>query len=111
MFHLNHDLPGVFIDSYAVYYPGDQTQQEHFNQYTQELWKFAEEKQAFSFFTIEDILEKYHACQDENDCLEGVINAKLADIEKKYNEEITEFECPADKTNNLGGNFVTLRPI
>ena len=53
MFHLNHSLPGIFIDSYAAYYPDDQVQQEYFSLYTQQLWKFAEEKEAFSFFTIE----------------------------------------------------------
>ena len=53
MFHLNHSLPGIFIDSYAAYYPDDQIQQEYFSIYTQQLWKFAEEKDAFSFFTIE----------------------------------------------------------
>ena len=53
MFHLNHSLPGVFIDSWAVYYPDDQVQQDYFSMYTQQLWKFAEEKEAFSFFTIE----------------------------------------------------------
>ena len=53
MFHLNHSLPGVFIDSFAVFYPDDQIQQEYFTQYTQELWTFAREKEAFSFYTIE----------------------------------------------------------
>ena len=53
MFHLNYSLPGVFIDSYAVFYPDDQVQQDYFTKYTHELWTFAEEKEAFSFFTIE----------------------------------------------------------
>ena len=53
MFHLNHTLPGVFIDSYSVYYPNDQIQQDHFIKYSQELWNFAKAKEAFSFFTIE----------------------------------------------------------
>jgi len=108
MFHLEHDLPGVFIDSYSVYYPDDQTQQEHFQQYTQELWKFAEEKEAFSFFTIEDILDKYHECQEENDCLDGVIDGKLSRLEQMYEEEITKFSCPQDGTNKLGDSVCNM---
>ena len=63
MFHLDHDLPGVFIDSFSVYYPDDPVQQDHFTNFTNQLWSFAEIKEAFSFTTIEDILEEYHVCQ------------------------------------------------
>ena len=53
------------------------------------LWKFAEDTTSFDFKTIEDILEENQICQKENDCLNGVIQGKLAEIEDLLNTTIT----------------------
>jgi len=53
------------------------------------LWKFAEEKASFDFKTIEDILEENQVLQKENDCLNGVIQGKLAEMEVLFNTALT----------------------
>ena len=85
-FHLKHNLSGVFVDSYAVYYPEDEGQQSNFSFYTDLLWQFAESTISFDFKTIEDILEENQVCQRENDCLNGIIEGKLMDLEKVRNK-------------------------
>ncbi len=53
------------------------------------LWEFAEEKASFDFKTIEDILEENQAFQKENDCLNGIIQGKLAEMEALLNTTLT----------------------
>ena len=40
--------------------------------------------------------------QEENDCLNGVIDGKLSSIEQKYQRDITDFQCPSNENNQLG---------
>ncbi len=65
------------------------TFQSNFTHYAKKLWKFAEEKASFDFKTIEDILEENQICQKENDCLNGVIQGKLAEMEALFNTTLT----------------------
>ena len=87
-FHLKHNLTGVFIDSFAVFYPEDEGQQSNFTFYTDLLWQFAQNKPSFDFKTIEDILEENQVCQKENDCLNGIIQSRLAELENLFNATI-----------------------
>ena len=63
------------------------------------LWQFAEEKASFDFKTIEDILEENQICQRENDCLNGVIQGKLAEMEHLFNTTLSDvLQVPILKT-------------
>ena len=79
--HLNKTLPGVFIDSYAPLYPDDASQQKYYQKYTQDLWDMAVAMPLLEFLSIEDILEELSECQAVNDCLNGVLEGRLAQVQ------------------------------
>jgi len=79
--HLDHDLSGVFIDSYAKFYPNNEYRQAQFMKYATQLWDYALATPTLEFLSIEDILHELSECQTENDCLCDLIDGQLADIE------------------------------
>ena len=63
--NLPFPLDGVFIDSYATYFPDDQQQQEAFVRETSKLWDFFSTKEKFVFKSIQDILDALYKCEKE----------------------------------------------
>merc|ERR1711970_793269 len=88
--HLNATLPGVFIDSYAAFYPDDEKQQEYFKNYAMQMWNFANSLPELQFYTIEDILEDLNECRVQNDCLNEVLEGRLSDVEMRVSALETE---------------------
>ena len=76
--NLPFPLDGVFIDSYATYFPDDQQQQEAFARETSKLWDFFSTKEKFVFKSIQDILDALYKCEKET-----VLNA-LFSLTLKY---------------------------
>ena len=64
-FHLDKDLDGIFIDSWAKFFPNDASQQKSFTRETSNLWKFFSSQNQFEFKSIQDILDELHKCQGE----------------------------------------------
>ena len=64
-FHIDQDLDGVFIDSYAKFFPNDVSQQEAFTRETSKLWKFFSSQSQFEFKSMQDILDELHKCKGE----------------------------------------------
>merc|ERR1711915_121258 len=100
--HLNHDLEGVFIDSFAPLYLDDETQQEYFRKYTQRLWEIAGGTPTLEFRSIEDILEDLRVCKETNDCLSELMRTRLEDVEKRSSKN-------ADDISDLSTRDVELR--
>merc|ERR1711915_972665 len=106
--HLNHDLEGVFIDSFAPLYLDDETQQEYFRKYTQRLWEIAGGTPTLEFRSIEDILEDLRVCKEKNDCLDELMRTRLEDVEKRSSKNaddisdltIRDVELTADINSN-----------
>jgi len=83
--HLDHDLSGVFIDSYAKFFPNNKYQQDQFMKYATQLWEYALATPTLEFLSIEDILQELSECQTENDCLCDLIDGQLADLNAEIN--------------------------
>jgi len=90
--HLNHDLDGMFIDSYAAFFPDDQTQQEYFRKYTQMLWEIAGGTPTLEFRSVEDILEELRVCKEKNDCLDELMRTRLEDVEKRSSKNTNSID-------------------
>jgi hypothetical protein len=78
--HLDHPLDGIFLDSYAVYYPEDEIQQLYMNIYAAQLWETANSMPTFDFYTIEDILEQLEKCRNKTDWLNIGIETRPKNI-------------------------------
>ena len=110
-FHIDQDLDGVFIDSWAKKFPNDVSQQEAFTRETSKLWEFFSSKNQFEFKSIQDILDELHKCQGEtHDAIEelkkemddrkveiGILqdhdyekDGKIKDIENKHDQDIND---------------------
>ena len=79
-FHLENDLQAVFIDSWAKqeWNLADALQQEAFDRETAKLWEIFSSNSKFEFKTIQDVIDDLNQCQQENECLTGEIQEKLA---------------------------------
>jgi len=78
--HLDHPLEGIFLDSWATYYPNDEVQQSYFYKYAKQLWEKANSLPKFDFYTIEDILSQLDDCRAKNDCLNDVLANNITQI-------------------------------
>ena len=105
-FHLNVNLDGVFIDSWAKqpWNLGDVNQQEAFQREAGKLWRFAEQKELFAFRTVDDVLKENQELKDELRWLNDVIINNISDlshsIEKlseKHEADINNIEVDLKK--------------
>jgi len=93
--HLDHDLEGVFIDSYAFleHNQNDETRQSYFKNNTEKLWNIAKNTPVIEFRSMEDIMEDLRVCREQNTCLSEVLETRLKSVEddvKKNAENISE---------------------
>merc|ERR1712179_125400 len=91
--HLKNPLTCIFLDSYAVYYLEDDTQQSYFYLYAKMLWEKANDLPNFDFYTIEDILNQLDDCRTKNDCLNDVLARNITELANRIyhqGEEISE---------------------
>merc|ERR1711892_20660 len=79
-FHIEDELMGVFIDSFAKYEPDDQDQQDAFERETSKLWNFTRSKETFAFRTINDVLNENQALKAELTWLNDVITTNITDL-------------------------------
>ena len=80
--HLPFNLSAVFIDSYSQKgrNKNDTLQQKYFRQETSKLLEFMKTKEDFFFRTINDILIENAQMKEELDCLNGVINEDISEL-------------------------------
>jgi len=85
-FHVGFDLPVVFIDSWAQKGPSNQNdpiQQEHFNEETDKLWKFALNSTPFQFKGIDEILEENDDLRNEVLWLNEEVRINITKLQQK----------------------------
>jgi len=92
-FGLSRNFTFAFMDSFSQSgnNPNDEVQQIHWQEETGKLWKEATGRnETFDFKTIDDILEEYAACTEENKRLHDIIDEELADINERveHNNEL-----------------------
>merc|ERR1711915_568133 len=80
--HLNHNLDGVFVDSFATFFPDDDTQKDYFSRYAQRLWEVARGTPTLEFRFVENILEDLRVCKEANYCLDD-LRKRLDAVEEK----------------------------
>ena len=88
--NLPFPLDGVFIDSYATYFPDDQQQQEAFARETSKLWNFFSNKEKFVFKSIQDILDALYKCEKETS--EDIEMLKMENQDRKIEIEFLTSE-------------------
>merc|ERR1711915_699062 len=81
-FHIDLEIEGVFIDSWAQqpWNKDDKMQQIAFDRETEKLWKFAEQNDVFVFRTVGDVLEENQELKAEIKWLNDVITQNISDI-------------------------------
>jgi len=88
LFHLDHNLTAVFIDSYAKHGHNveDDTQQEYFNRETAKLWELTNSLPSFAFRTLEDVLADLDTCTRtlEGDIAE--LKAEMLEVKQNFTE-------------------------
>ena len=84
-FHIGFRLPICFIDSWAkaINNTDDATQQSHFEMETEKLWEFAQNTDEFQFKTVDEVLEENKQLRDEVDCLNGVIEKNITELQSE----------------------------
>jgi len=99
MYHLDHDLSAVFVDSYAKHghNVNDTNQQDAFERETARLWEYTLEFPPFPFRTLEDVLAELDECKRtvEDDIADikaelEVVKQNFTDVDDKLDQEITE---------------------
>ena len=81
-FHIEFDLPVVFIDSWSQRkdHIDNPSEQEHFANETSKLWDFAITHDDFEFKGIDEILEENQQMRKEIDYLNDIISDNITDI-------------------------------
>jgi len=95
--HLTFPLTCIFLDSYATYYPEDDTQQSFFYLYAKMLWEKANGLPNFDFYTIEDILNQLDDCRTKNDCLNDVLASNITELANRITSNTAEISGNKDR--------------
>jgi len=94
LFHLDHNLTAVFIDSYAKHGHNveDDTQQEYFDRETAKLWELTNSLPSFAFRTLEDVLADLDTCTRtlEGDIAE--LKAEMLEVKQNFTEVEEDLE-------------------
>jgi len=114
MSHLNHNLEGVFVDSFATFFPDDDTQKDYFSRYAQRLWEIARGNPTLEFRFVENILEDLRVCKETNYCLEDLrvcneTDDGLDDLRKRLDAVEEKSEKNADDILDLSIKDVELK--
>merc|ERR1711915_527158 len=112
--HLNHNLEGVFVDSFATFFPDDDTQKDYFSRYAQRLWEVARGTPTLEFRFVEHILEDLRVCKEANYCLEDMrvcneTDDGLDDLRKRLDAVEEKSEKNADDISELSIKDVELK--
>jgi len=101
-FHIDFELPGVFIDSWSQqpWNINDANQQIAFQRETGKLWEFIEAHELFEFRTVEDVLAENQELKAEVKWLNDVITNNISELSKMINKN-------GDDISNVQSTLVT----